>query len=104
MTPESGFGLYMIIKTYALATIMGLLGGVAHAIQEVKKSGWKGWVSFSGDVIVCVFFGQVFYQVGILFSPEKAIILTSLGAFWGAKSFDYLKEWVINSIRANTKQ
>lgn len=101
--PETGIGIYLLAKSYALATVLGFLGAIAHAIQAVKKQGWKGWLSFSGDVIVCVFFGQVFYQIGILWSPEKAVILTSLGSFWGAKSFDYFKEWIINSIKANTK-
>ena len=100
---SEGIGVLVVVKSYSIATLLGLLGGIAHAIQEVKKKGWKGWVSFCGDVIVCVFFGQVFYQFGTVYFPEQAIILTSLGAFWGAKSFDYLKEWIINSIKANTK-
>lgn len=103
MTPDSGIGLFLLVKSYFVATFMGILGGVAHAIQEVKKKGWKGWLAFAGDVIVCVFFGQVFYQVGMVFAPDKAIIFTSLGSFWGAKSFDYLRDWIINSVKANTK-
>lgn len=100
MAPE-GIGIFFAVKSYFVATLLGILGAVAHAIQAVKRQGWKGWFSFFGDVAVCIFFGQVFYQVGILWSPEKAIILTSLGSFWGAKSFDYIKGYVIKSVQAN---
>lgn len=93
----------IIVKQYLLATIFAFLGGVAHAIQKIKTAGWKGWVSFSGDIFVCIFFGQVFYQVGLLWDPKYAIVLTSLGSFWGAKSFEYLKDWIINAARANLK-
>lgn len=100
MTPEQ-IGFIYILKTYFLASLIAFFGGVAHAIQQVKKSGWKGWVSFFADVFVCIFFGNVFYQIGLLVAPAYAIILTSLGSFWGAKSFEYLKVWVIKSLEAN---
>lgn len=102
MAPE-GWGIAYIIKTYFLASIFAFFGGIAHAIQNVKKAGWKGWVSFLSDVVVCIFFGNVFYQVGLIVQPEYAIVLTSLGSFWGAKSFEYVKDWVITSLRANVK-
>lgn len=102
MAPET-VGVAYVIKTYFLASIFAFFGGVAHAIQNVKKAGWKGWISFSGDIVVCVFFGNVFYQIGMLFEPKYAIVLTSLGSFWGAKSFDYIKDWIITSLRANIK-
>lgn len=100
MAPES-LGIMYIIKTYLLATIVGFFGGLAHAIEVVKHQGWKGWVSFFADVFVCIFFGNIFYQIGVLLVPHMAIILTSLGSFWGAKSFEYLKEWIIKSFQAN---
>lgn len=103
MSVETGVGIIMATKGYITATLMGIFGGIAHAIQEVKKQGWKGWISFASDVIVCVFFGQIFYQIGLLFYPKEAIILTSLGSFWGAKSFDYLRVWILNSIKSNVK-
>ena len=43
MAPE-GWGIAYIIKTYFLASIFAFFGGIAHAIQNVKKAGWKGWV------------------------------------------------------------
>jgi len=102
MAPESITFMY-IIKTYLIASIFAFFGGVAHAIQNVKKAGWKGWCSFLGDIVVCIFFGNVFYHVGLILNPEYAIILTSLGSFWGAKSFEYVKDWVLNSLKANIK-
>ena len=102
MSPETIPVVY-IIKTYLLASIFAFFGGVAHAIQNVKRVGWKGWFSFLGDIVVCIFFGNVFYHVGIIINPEYAIVLTSLGSFWGAKSFEYLKYWALNSLKANIK-
>ena len=102
MSPETIPVVY-IIKTYLLASIFAFFGGVAHAIQNVKRVGWKGWFSFLGDIVVCIFFGNVFYHVGIIINPEYAIVLTSLGSFWGAKSFEYLKNWALNSLKANIK-
>lgn len=101
--PETGLGIFLVTKSYVIATFLGLLGAIAHAIQKVKDAGWKGWFSFLGDVVVCVFFGQVFYQLGMKINPEYAVLFTSLGSFWGAKSFDYLKDWIITSLKANTK-
>lgn len=95
--------VFIAIKQYLLVTLFAFWGGVAHAIQNVKKAGWKGWVYFVSDVIVCVFFGNVFYQVGLLVEPTYAIVFTSLGSFWGAKSFEYLKDWIITSLKANIK-
>lgn len=100
MAPES-IGIAYILKTYVLATAIAFFGGLAHAIEVVKRQGWKGWISFCADVFVCIFFGHIFYQMGIIFAPSMAIVLTSLGSFWGAKSFDYLKEWLIKSFQAN---
>jgi hypothetical protein len=102
MSPETIPVVY-IVKTYFLASIFAFFGGVAHAIQNVKKAGWKGWFSFLGDIVVCIFFGNVFYQFGLIVEPEYAIVFTSLGSFWGAKSFDYIKDWVLNSLKANIK-
>ena len=100
MAPES-LGLMYIFKTYLLATLIGLFGGIAHAIEVVKEKGWKGWISFFADVFVCIFFGQIFYQFGLLYAPHMAVILTSLGSFWGAKSFDYMKVWIVRSLQSN---
>lgn len=102
MTPET-IGTLYFIKTYFLVFLAALFGGVAHALQKVKHAGWKGWVSFVSDIVVCVFFGTVFYQLGLMVKPESAVIMTSLGSYWGAKSFEFLKDWVIIGLKANLK-
>lgn len=93
----------LLAKHYLIVTAVAFFGGMANAIQQVKKAGWKGWVSFCSDIVVCIFFGNVFYQIGLLTEPKYAIILTSLGSFWGAKSFEYLKRWVLTSLKANVE-
>lgn len=95
--------LVSVIGFKKLFIVLGaaLSGALAHALTEVRKNGWKGWVNFLSDTFVCVFFGFVFHQVGVLISPEQSTIFTALGAFWGTESFKYLRNWLVNSLQAN---
>jgi len=88
-------------KQTILAIAAALTGALAHALTEVRKDGWKGWVNFLSDTFVCVFFGFVFHQIGSVVSPEQTTVFTALGAFWGTESFKYLRNWVIKSLQAN---
>lgn len=101
MTPEASVGGFILLKKYFFVTLVAFFGGLAHAIETVKRQGWRGWVSFWSDVVVCIFFGHIFFQVSQIVNPEYHVLFTSLGAFWGVKSFDYLKGWFIKSLQAN---
>lgn len=94
-------GFIPFFKTHIVAFLASLIGAMAHAFERVRANGWVGWLSFTTDIFVCIFFGHVFYQIALISMPEYAIIATSLGAFWGPKSFEYLKTWLIKSLQAN---
>lgn len=93
----------VLIKKYGIVFLAALFGAVAHALDEIRKSGWKGWFSFSSDIIVCSFVGYAFYHFSQIVYPDVSIFATSIGSFWGTKGFSYLKDWFINSIKANIK-
>jgi len=90
-----GFKQTIIVVAAALG------GALSHALTEVNKNGWKGWINFLSDTFVCVFFGFIFHQIGVVTYPEQATVFTALGAFWGTESFKYLRNWVIKSLQAN---
>lgn len=101
MIMENFLGVVPFIKTHSVAFLASVIGAIAHAFERIRANGWVGWFSFTADIFVCVFFGNVFYQITSISMPEYAIIATSLGAFWGPKSFDYLKTWLLKSLKAN---
>lgn len=105
MTPETQIGLILVAKKYLLVCFSATAGALAHALEKVKTMGWKGWVSFFSDMFVCIFFGTVFAQLTVLTGhADYQVIATSLGSYWGAKSFEYAKLWLLNSLKANIKQ
>lgn len=91
----------LIIKKYAVVMIAAMFGATAHALEEVKKVGWKGWFSFIIDIVVCSFVGYIFYHMTLLINPEYSVFATSIGSYWGTKGFKFAKDWFINSLKAN---
>lgn len=89
------------MKQFFIVFFAAVAGALSHALNEVRTNGWKGWLNFASDTFICVFFGFVFHQLGIVIAPEKAIIFTALGSFWGTESFKYLRNWFIKSLQAN---
>lgn len=76
-----------------------LFGAVAHAVEEVRKSGWRGWGAFLSDIFVCSFVGWVFFHVLTLTGQnEYAIIGSSIGSYWGTKGFVKIREIFFSSI------
>lgn len=96
----------IFMKKYLIATIATMFGALAHALETVKKNGWKGWLSFFSDMIVCSFVGFTFFHLAELIYPDKQqalVLFTSLGSYWGTKGFVLIREWVVNAVRANIK-
>lgn len=89
------------MKQFFIVLFAALAGALSHALNEVRTNGWKGWLNFASDAFICVFFGFVFHQLGTIIAPEKAIIFTALGSFWGTESFKYLRNWFVRSLEAN---
>lgn len=93
----------IIAKKYIVVFFASMLGAMAHAFEEIQKSGWKGWVSFVADIFVCNFVGFTFYHFSQILYPDSAVFITSLGSYWGTRGFVYLKMWFINSVKSSIK-
>jgi hypothetical protein len=93
----------LAIKKYIPVIAAALFGAVAHALEEIKTVGWRGWVGFITDIIICSFVGYAFYHMTLVIKPDYAVISTSLGSYWGTRGMRYIKNWFINSIKANIK-
>ncbi len=94
--------LILIIK-HALPTLAAvfatLFGAFAHAVEEVRKAGWKGWGKFLSDILVCSFVGWVFFHVFLLWGMnDYAIIGSSIGSYWGTKGFIKIRDLFLDSI------
>lgn len=92
-----------LLKDYAVFIFAVLLGAVAHALEKIKSSGWKGFFYLSSDVVVCSFVGFLFYHFAMGFYPDGAIVACSIGSFWGTKGFNFIRDIVINAVKANIK-
>lgn len=75
-----------------------LFGAVAHALEEVRKNGWKGWFMFGSDIFVCSFVGWLFFHAIALISTDVAIVGSSIGSYWGTKGFVKIRDWFFESI------
>jgi hypothetical protein len=74
-------------------------GALAHAFDEIRKKGWKGWFSFISDMVICAFAGFIFFQIAQVTYPQYTFLYCSLGSFWGTKGFKYIYEWFVESLR-----
>jgi len=92
-----------LAKKFIPVFFAAALGALAHAFEEVSKVGWKGWFMFISDIVICLFTGFAFYQVALLVYQPGTIVFTSLGSYWGTKGFIILKQWFINTLKANMK-
>lgn len=96
----------IFMKKYLIATVATVFGALAHSFETIKKDGWKGWFPFIYDMTMCSFTGFTFFHLAQVILPgsqQALIIFTSVGSYWGTKGFVLVREWAINSIRANIK-
>jgi len=101
---EFDINLFQIaFKKYLPIFFAALFGALTHAFEEIHNIGWKGWVAFFTDIIACSFTGFAFYNLSLLVYPEGAVIFTSLGSYWGTKGFVIIRQWALNTLKANLK-
>ena len=73
-------------------------GAVAHGLDRIRKHGWRGWLSFFTDIIVCSFVGWVFFNMLNITAPEYAVVGCSIGSYWGTRGFVFMRDWFIDSV------
>lgn len=89
------------LKLFLLPVIAVLFGATAHALERVRKVGWRGWVDMITDIIICSFMGFTFYHLTSIIYPSLAILSCSIGSYWGTKGFVFLKNALITTLQAN---
>jgi hypothetical protein len=90
------------LKSYLPVVLAALFGATAHALEEIKKVGWKGWASFIIDLVICSFVGYTFFHLALFVNPENpqyAVFATSIGSYWGTRGFRFVKQWFINGLK-----
>jgi hypothetical protein len=93
----------LINKQMIIVASSIVFGATVHTLNEIKKVGWKGWINFFSETAMSIFAGWVFYNISQIFYPQYVIIMCSLGSFWGVTTFKYLRDWFLNSLKANLK-
>lgn len=87
------------VATKSLYVSFGFLAAaVAHAFQEVKKSGYKGFGMFAGNVLVAVVAGQIMYSFLNVYKPDYALPIGFASAYIGPNSVKVLWEAIKKTI------
>ena len=95
--------ILMSIKTELITTLAVFFGGIAHALDQVRRYSWKGWVVFMSDAFVSMFVGYFFYEVAMVFSPSYGLLAAMFGTFTGTHGFNAIKEAVFSALRSIIK-
>jgi hypothetical protein len=87
------------VATKSLYVSFGFLtAAVANAFQEVKKSGYKGFGMFMGNVLVAVVAGEIMYSFLSVYKPEYALSVGFASAYIGPNSVNVLWEVIKKTI------
>ncbi len=92
------------LKIYGVAIVATVFGALAHAFNEVSKAGWKGWLNFITDLVVCSFVGWIFFHLACIEFPQYAVLACSIGSFWGTKGFNFARDMILKSIKTNLEK
>ncbi len=82
----------LFAKKYVLLAIVILIGAISHAIEDARRSGWKGFAWFGANVFVAGFVGIIFSNVASLVSPDWMFIAGGVGGYMGPVAFKYVQE------------
>ena len=96
-------GLLIAFKAEIIPTIAVVVGGIAHALDQIRRFSWKGWIVFCSDAFISMFIGYFFYQLAVLFSPDYALIAAMFGTFTGTHGFNAIKDAVLSALRTLIK-
>lgn len=81
------------VTTKTLYVLFGFLSAaVAHAFQEVKNHGYKGFWMFFGNVLVAVVAGEIVYTFLQVYNSEYALPVGFAASYIGPNSVKLLWE------------
>lgn len=84
-------------KYFILAGVI-LFGAIAHAIEDTKKHGWKGFGWFVANVFVAGFVGMMFAHLASLVSVEWMYAAGGVGGYMGPAAFKYVRSATLSRL------
>jgi len=100
---QSLLSILFTLKSEIVTTLAVFFGGIAHALDQVRRFSWKGWIIFTSDVFVSVFIGYFFFQVAVLFNPSYGLLAAMFGTFTGTHGFNAIKDAIFSALRSIIK-
>ena len=85
-------------KKYFLLAGVILFGAVAHAIEDARKSGWKGLGWFCANTFVAAFVGMLFAQIASMISTEWMYAAGGMGGYMGPMAFKYVRNATLSRL------
>lgn len=96
--------LKIATEKYALLATIIFLGAVSHAIEDARKSGWKGLGWFCANIFVAGFVGVSFSEVVSHISSEWVYAAGGVGGYMGPAAFKYVQEITISRLGVTVKK
>lgn len=94
----------MLTKKYVLLATVIFIGAVSHAIEDARRSGWKGLGWFGANIFVAGFVGIIFSNVASLISPDWMFIAGGVGGYMGPVAFKYVQEATLVRLGMKTEK
>jgi hypothetical protein len=78
-------------KKYVILASVILAGAISHAIEDTRKTGWKGLGWFVANTFVAGFVGMIFAQVASMISADWMYAAGGVGGYMGPAAFKYVR-------------
>lgn len=84
-------------KYFILAGVI-MFGAIAHAIEDTKKHGWKGFGWFIANTFVAGFVGMMFAHVASMISVDWMYAAGGVGGYMGPAAFKYVRSATLSRL------
>ncbi len=91
-------------KKYFLLAAIIMGGAISHAIEDTRKSGWKGLGWFAANTFVAAFVGMLFSHIASVISPDLIYAAGGVGGFMGPIAFKYVRNAALLRLGLETKK
>ena len=81
----------LALKKYIILASVILAGAISHAIEDARKTGWKGFGWFIANTFVAGFVGMIFAQVASMISADWMYAAGGVGGYMGPAAFKYVR-------------
>lgn len=85
-------------KKYLILASVILAGAISHAIEDARKTGWKGIGWFIANTFVAGFVGMIFAQVASMISADWMYAAGGVGGYMGPAAFKYVRSATLSRL------